>query len=64
MDGWTIMVFGATCLLGMVVYLKGVANEVDSAQILLRVVEQAQRAAQKRRIANAGRAAQGLADAA
>jgi hypothetical protein len=57
MDGWTILVFGATCFVGTVVYLKGVANEVDSAQIWLRLLEQSQRAARRRRTQDAAKAA-------
>lgn len=57
MDGWTVLVFGSTCVLGAVVFLKSVANEVDSAQIWLRLLEQSQRGAQRRRINDAAKAA-------
>lgn len=61
MDGWTILIFGAACLLGSVVYLKGVANEVDSVQVWLRLLEQSQRGAQRRRLSDAEKTAQGVA---
>jgi hypothetical protein len=56
MDGWTVLVFGATCVLAAVVFLKSVANEVDSAQIWLRLLEQSQKAAQRRRVVDAAKA--------
>lgn len=50
MDGWTWLIFGATGFLAAVVYLKGVACEVESAQTWLKLMEQAYRAAQRKRI--------------
>ena len=63
MVGWTILVWGACSGLGAIVFLKGVANELDRVQATLRQAEQTMKTGLRKRAAVAAqdRVAQAIA---
>jgi hypothetical protein len=54
MSGWQVLIWAATCGVGMLAFLKGVANEVDRVEANLRRLEQGERRAllKRRQIAD------------
>lgn len=60
---WSTLIGVACCGLGVVVFLKAVANELERVELSIRQLEQAQKTAQKKRLAAASqeRIAQAIA---
>ena len=54
MSGWQVLIWSATCGVGVLAFLKGVANEVDRVQANLRRLERAERQALLKRRQMAG----------
>jgi len=49
MPGWDVLTWSGACAIGVLAFLKAVANEVERAQQTLRRFEQAQRIAALKR---------------
>ena len=50
MDGWQVLIWAATCGVGVIAFLKAVANEIERAEANLRRLEQAEREALQKRV--------------
>ena len=54
MGGWRVLIWAATCGVGMLAFLRAVANEVDRVEANLRRLEQTERRALLKRRQMAG----------
>jgi len=49
MGGWQVLIWSATCGVGVIAFLKAVANDIERAEAKLHRLEQAERKAMQKR---------------
>jgi len=53
MGGWQVLIWAATCGVGVIAFLKAVADDIERAEANLRRLEQAERKALQKRAPSA-----------